>query len=68
VALKQYKITYKDGSTQMVSSTSPATQGSWLVFDDGTDEILRVPAADVESVSDPDQVPDRVPPGSPIIG
>lgn len=61
--LKMIKIAYRDGSTQMVKATVPVPDGTWLVFADGTGEILRVPAADVHSVSDPEKVGDREQPG-----
>jgi hypothetical protein len=51
VALQNYKIKFKNGATQMVTSGAPAASGTWLVFGDGSGEVLRVPAADVESVS-----------------
>jgi hypothetical protein len=58
MALQTYKITFKDGSTQTVTSLSPGTSGDWLVFGDGSGEVLRVPAKDVESVSR-EGTPDR---------
>lgn len=61
MALLNFKITYKDGSTQTVTAAGSQPQGDWLVFLDGTGEVLRVPAADVESVARGD-VDDRKPP------
>jgi hypothetical protein len=58
VTLLTYKITYKDRSTQEVTSGAPGVHGDWLIFSDGTGEILRVPAKDVESVSR-DGTPER---------
>lgn len=58
MALQTYKIKFKDGSTQIVTSGAPGVYGDWLVFADGTGEVLRVPEKDVESVSR-DDVPDR---------
>jgi hypothetical protein len=58
MALQQFKIKFKGGSTQTVTATSPSVYGNWLVFTDGTGEVLRVPEKDVESVSR-DDVPDR---------
>jgi hypothetical protein len=58
MALLAYKITFKDGSTQKVTCAAPGQYGDWLVFSDGTGEVLRVPAKDVESVGR-DGVPDR---------
>lgn len=58
MSLQTYKITFKDGSTQKVTCSAPGQYGDWLVFGDGTGEILRVPAKDVESVSR-DGTPDR---------
>ncbi len=58
MALLEYKITFRDGSTQQVTASRQGVSGNWLVFLDGSGEILRVPAADVESVSRAD-VADR---------
>lgn len=58
MSLITYKITFKDSSTQMVTCIGPNQIGDWLTFGDGTGEILRVPAKDVESVSR-DGTPDR---------
>ncbi len=58
MGLNNYKITFKDGSTQLVTSSNPGQSGDWLVFADGSGEALRVQATDVESVSR-DGTPDR---------
>jgi hypothetical protein len=58
MALLDFKITFNDGSTQKVKSTNPGVYGDWMVFGDGSGEILRVPAKNVESVSR-DGTPDR---------
>jgi hypothetical protein len=51
MALHQFIIKFKDGSKQRVQASSPGQFGDWLVFADGSGEVLRVPAKDVESVS-----------------
>jgi hypothetical protein len=49
--MRSYKIIFKDGTTQTVKAGSgPHAQGDWLVFSDGSGELLRVRAEDVESV------------------
>jgi hypothetical protein len=58
MALLQFKIKFKNGSTQTVTATNPGVYGNWLVFGDGSGEVLRVPEKDVESVSR-DSVADR---------
>ena len=58
VALQTYNIKFKDGATQTITSLSPGISGDWMIFGDGSGEILRVPAKDVESVSR-DGTPDR---------
>jgi hypothetical protein len=58
MALLDFTITFKDGSTQKVKAINPGQHGDWLVFGDGSGEILRVPAKDVESVSR-DGTPER---------
>jgi len=42
----------------MVTCGAPGVSGDWMIFGDGSGEILRVPAKDVESVSR-DGIPDR---------
>jgi hypothetical protein len=46
----EYKITYRDGSTQKVRASQQLTQDTWLVFQDDYTEVLRIQAADIESV------------------
>jgi hypothetical protein len=58
VALTQFKIQYRDGNTQEVTAVRPLRDGDWLVFADGSSEVLRVPGAEVESVRR-DDVEDR---------
>jgi hypothetical protein len=58
MALLKFNITYKDGATQTVTAAGSRPEGNWLVFVDGTGEVLRVPAADVQSVAR-DDVDDR---------
>ena len=58
MALQQFKIKFKDGATQTLTAAGVGVQGNWLVFSDGSGEVLRVPEKDVESVSR-DDVPDR---------
>jgi len=54
VALQTFNIKFKDGSTQTVTAGgAPHTQGDWLIFADGSGEVLWVRAAEVESVSRP---------------
>ena len=50
MSLSKYKITFRNGSTQQVTCSDQGPQGDWLVFADGSGIVLRVPAADVESV------------------
>jgi hypothetical protein len=57
-SLREYNITYKGGATQKINCTGPQPSGDWLVFGDGSGEILRVRASDVESVTR-DGTPDR---------
>jgi hypothetical protein len=54
----EYKITYRDGSTQIVRATQQLAQEPWLVFQDDYTEVLRIQADDIESVRRAD-VPDR---------
>jgi hypothetical protein len=46
----EYKITYRDGSTQVVRASQQLVQEPWLVFQDDYTEVLRIQAADIESV------------------
>jgi hypothetical protein len=61
MALLDFKVTFKDGAIQKVKAVGPRVQGDWLVFADGSGELLCVPAKDVESVSR-EGVADREPP------
>ena len=45
-----YKITCRDGSTQEVRACQRLVQEPWLVFQDDYTEVLRIQAADIESV------------------
>lgn len=62
MALQEFKIIFKDGSTQTVTAGgSPVPQGGWLVFADGSGEVLRVHGDEVESISRPDVEPRQKP-------
>jgi hypothetical protein len=54
----EYKITYRDGSTQLVRASQQLAEHPWLVFNDDYTEVLRIQATDIESVRRTD-VPDR---------
>lgn len=54
----EYKITYRDGSTQLVRASQQLAEDPWLVFNDDYTEVLRIQATDIESVRRTD-VPDR---------
>lgn len=58
MSLTDFKITYHDGATQEVTAAGSQPQGDWLVFTDGSGEVLRVHSAEVQSVRR-DGVPDR---------
>lgn len=60
---QEYKITYRDGSTQKIKATLQLAQQPWLVFQDDRTEVLRVPATDIQSVRRAD-VADREPPAT----
>ncbi len=47
---EEYNITYRDGSTQRVNASHQLTEPPWLVFQDDYAEVLRIQAADIESV------------------
>jgi hypothetical protein len=49
-AAEEYKITYRDGSTQSVNASHQLAQPPWLVFQDDYAEVLRIQADDIESV------------------
>jgi hypothetical protein len=55
----EYKITYRDGSTQVVRAARQLAEDPWLVFHDEHAEVLRVQTTDIESVQRGD-VSDRV--------
>jgi hypothetical protein len=50
-SLHEYTINYKGGATQTITCTGPVSQGEWLVFADGSGEIMRVRAEGVVSVT-----------------
>jgi hypothetical protein len=51
MALQEFKITYRDRSTQTVTAAEHQAEGSdWIVFSDGLGQVLRVPAKDVLSI------------------
>jgi hypothetical protein len=54
----EYKITYRDGSTQRVTASHQLAQPPWLVFQDDHTEVLRIQADVIESVQRAD-VADR---------
>jgi hypothetical protein len=47
---EEYKITYRDGSTQRVTASHQLSQPPWLVFQDDHTEVLRIQADVIESV------------------
>jgi len=57
--MHDFKITYRDGSTQTVKATDHQPQGDWIVFTDGLGIVLRVPSKDVLSIAR-EGVEDRV--------
>ena len=63
VALEDFKITFRDGSKQIVTADQHRAEGTWIVFyDNNNSQVLRVPGSDVQSVSR-SNVSDREPPG-----
>lgn len=50
-SLNEYTINYRGGATQTITCTGPVPQGEWLVFADGSGEIMRIRAEEVVSVS-----------------
>ena len=62
MAMQEFKITFKDGSTQDVTAGgAPQPQGEWLVFGDGIGEVLRVRGSEIESIGRPDVAPRQKP-------
>lgn len=55
---EEYKITYRDGSTQRINACHQLAEPPWLVFQDDYTEVLRIQAVDIESVQRAD-VADR---------
>ncbi len=49
-ATEEYKITYRDGSTQRVNASHQLAQPPWLVFQVDHTEVLRIQADVIESV------------------
>jgi hypothetical protein len=47
---EEYKITYRDGSTQRVNACHQLAEPPWLVFQDDYAEVLRIRDVDIESV------------------
>jgi hypothetical protein len=47
---EEYRIIYRDGSTQRVHASHQVAQPPWLVFQDEYTEVLRIQADDIESV------------------
>jgi hypothetical protein len=47
---EEYKITYRDGSTQRVIASHQLAQPPWLVFQVDHTEVLRIQADVIESV------------------
>jgi hypothetical protein len=59
VARQEFKITYRDGATQTVPAEQHIADGKdWVLFTDEEGIVLRVPAADVQSIGRAD-LPDR---------
>lgn len=50
IETEEYRITYRDGSTQNVNASHQLAEPPWLVFQDDYAEVLRIQAADIESV------------------
>ena len=46
----EFKINYQDGTGQTLTSKSPMIEGDWMVFRDGTGEILRLRTAEIDGV------------------
>jgi hypothetical protein len=49
-SLQEFKISYRDGSSQTVQATRHDAEGKWIVFYDGSGQVLRIPDADVRSI------------------
>jgi hypothetical protein len=58
MALREYTISYKDGSTQTLNTPGPKVDGGWVAFTDGGGVQLVVRAEDVESITRSD-IPER---------
>jgi hypothetical protein len=58
MALREYTISYKDGSTQTLNTATPKIDGGWVAFTDGSGVQLVVRAEEVESITRSD-VPER---------
>ena len=50
-SLNEYTIYYADGTTRTLTCTGPAPQGDWIIFADGTGELLRDRAIEVVSIA-----------------
>jgi hypothetical protein len=61
----EYKITYRNHSTQPVRAGEFKPEGKWIIFYDDGEQVHAVPAEDVESISLTD-VEDRT--AAPTIG
>jgi hypothetical protein len=48
--MHEFKITYRDGSTQTITAAEHRAEGDWIVFYDGSGQVLRVPSKDVLSI------------------
>ncbi len=49
--MPDFKITYRDGTTQPVSAEQHQPQGDWVIFTDLEGIVLRVPSKDVQSIA-----------------
>ena len=60
--MPDFKISYRDGGTQIVAANDHQPQGDWVVFTDSEGIVLRVPSREVLSIARAG-VADRVVPG-----
>jgi hypothetical protein len=51
MGMSEYKILYKDGTTQAVTSPGPQLTGEWFTFADGSGTQLCIRAEEVLSIS-----------------
>jgi hypothetical protein len=48
--MADYRVTYKDGSTQTLTTPGPQLKGEWLTFQDGSGVQLCVRAEEVTEI------------------